>query len=309
MQNNSASLNFLPELNLWEARAPALVQALLQDPRLGVRPPDQPVPAHLRGRLLGDAFGNWLRMRDDPDQARAKAALVEALAALPSAVVQAQARLQAQLAFAAGWNHGIWASSVCSMAALLGLAPADMAAQQALLARMQALASGLAVTATPAQIDAADAACVTLTQALTGSSDLALLWQSYQAGAALLGQGLIALATEPARRQAGSVAAWLPELQKRPGVVLNTRRYARAAMTVGGQRLRPGDGILLHLSGSDAALGFGHGPHRCPGERLALGIAAAALELLLEVGGVQAWPTEWQVLNLSNAHIPIFKEA
>lgn len=298
----------------WLARDPALVAALLQDARLGVRPPGLAVPAHLQQRALGGVFARWLRMRDDAGHAPAKARLLAALAALPEAEIEDQAQRQVRIAWPAGWDHGIWAISISSMSSLLGLAPIDLAGQQVLLGHLQALASGLAPTATPAQLDAADLACATLLQQLAGSTALplgladaedeqanrlALLWQSYEAGAALLGQGLVALIEQPGRRQPGRVAAWLPELFRQPGVILNTRRFAQVALQIGAVQLRPGDGLLLQL----AQHGFGHGAHQCPGQRLALRIAATAIEGLLAQEDL-AWPEDWQFLTLPNARIP-----
>ncbi|MDC6171181.1 hypothetical protein PO768_27555, partial [Paucibacter sp. XJ19-41] len=59
------ALQHRPELDLWQAKHPALSAALLQRPELGVRPPGQPLPAHLEGSRLGRLFGLWLRQRDD----------------------------------------------------------------------------------------------------------------------------------------------------------------------------------------------------------------------------------------------------
>ncbi|MDN3922677.1 hypothetical protein [Roseateles violae] len=308
------------QTGLWEVGDPALVRALLQDGRLGVRPPAQPLPPHLQGRLLGQLFARWLRQRDDEGHAAGKRSLVEALDRLPIAAARAAARSQAAIAFAAGWNHALWALPLAGMASLLGLAPANLAAQRRLLEQLRALAQGLAPAATPAGLDAADAACAALLQALgpapslglpaedEPANRLALLWQSFEAGAALLGRGLVALAEDAGRRRPGHVAAWLPGLQDTPGVVLNTRRYAREPLAIGALRLNTGDGLLLRLAGSEgAALGFGAGPHRCPGRSLALAIAAEALEWLLERQPPR-WPTRWQYLTLPNARIAIFDE-
>ena len=315
MDTANKTLNFDPESGLWEARDPALVQALLADTRLGVRPPAQALPPHLQGRPFGQVFGRWLRMRDDPGHRPAKAQVSAALDALPDDELRTHARQQAQLAFAAGWNHGLWATSACTMASLAGLPVPDLAAQRSLLGRLGDMAAALRPDAMPAQLDAADAACEWLLHALSrplglppkdeAANRLALVWQSYEAGAALIGQGLIRLASEPALRQAHTVAAWLPELQKRPGVVLITRRFALRAMQIGEVSLQPGDGLLLHLSGSEEALGFGHGPHRCPGARLALNIAVMALEQVIASPG--HWPGRWQVRTLPNMRIPIFE--
>ena len=312
-------------LGLWELLDMGLAPALVADTRLGVRPPAQQTPAHLQGRQLGQAFGRWLRMRDDPGHAPAKARLLAAIAEIVAIDAAAVARSQARLAFGADWNHGLWASSACSMAALMGLVCADLSAQQRLLAELRAIARALAPAADSGQLKAADAACHNLMTQLTrplGLADedeaanrLALVWQSYEAGAALIGQGLVALVQDPAKRVPGQVATWLPRLQGQPGVVLNTRRFARVAMRIGEIDLQPGDGLLIPLTGDTPdgkALGFGHGPHACPGRQLALDVAVVALEFALEqVLAVepQAWPGEWSWRILPNMRIPVFPEA
>ncbi|HEX2021276.1 MAG TPA: hypothetical protein VHH36_01075, partial [Candidatus Thermoplasmatota archaeon] len=109
---------------------------------------------------------------------------------------------------------------------------------------------------------------------------------------------------DPALRRPGAMAAWLPRLMRERGAVLNTRRFARAETRVGGRTLRRGDVAVVGLREH----GFGHGPHRCPGQRVALTIAGAALETLLPEPGL-AWPTEWRILALPNANVPVFKES
>ena len=311
------AFSYRADLGLWELRDASLAPALLADARLGVRPPAQQTPAHLQGRELGQAFGRWLRMRDDPGHAAAKTRLLAAIAAMDAGAV---AGSQARLAFSAGWNHGLWASSACSMAALMGLVCADLAVQQALLSQLRAIAQALSPAAQAEQLEAADLACHNLMAQLTrplgldgedeAANRLALVWQSYEAGAALIGQGLVALAQDPLKRVPGQVAAWLASLQGRPGVVLNTRRFARVAVRLGGVDLQPGDGLLIPLTGSTrdgAALGFGHGGHACPGRQLALDIAAIALEQVLAAEPLH-WPVDWQMRFLPNMQIPVFAE-
>lgn len=299
---------------------PGLAEAILSDPqRFGVRPPDQPVPPHLGGGALGSVFARWLRMRDDAGHGPAKAAMIAALARLDTVEIERHARAQSALAWTGGWDHWIWATSIASMAALLGIAPAAIAAQRALLARFHAIARGLAPTASTEHVAAADAACAAVVAALDASAALplglsdadaelanrlALLWQSFEAGAALLGQAVAELAQDPALRRPGAMADWLPAHVAAHGVLLNTRRFACGDATVGDLALQRGDGLVVGLR----AHPFGHGPHLCPGQRVALAIAAAALEAVLEAPDV-AWPDTWQDLTLPNARIPFFKES
>ena len=52
-------------------------------------------------------------------------------------------------------------------------------------------------------------------------------------------------------------------------------------------------------------LGFGAGPHACPGAMLARRIAVAALTRRL-AAGAPAWPTTWHYRPLVNARVPVF---
>ncbi|WP_349741795.1 hypothetical protein [Roseateles cavernae] len=325
-----------PELGLWQAEHPALSAALLQRPELGVRPPGQPLPAPLEGSRLGRLFGLWLRQRDDAARSAPKQALARALQALPAAELRAQARRQAALALSGGWNHWVWATPSASIAALLGLRLDSLAEQRWLHEQLRAMAGAL--QGGPAA--AAEPACAALLQALAApaaaaaplqaclnrlapaqqwpgggaefeANRLALLWQSHEAGAALLGNALARLAAEPALRRPGQMRAWLPTLLREGGGVRNTRRFALQALEIGGVQLQPGDALLLNLAGNSAEaddLGFGAGAHRCPGQDLALETAAAALELLLEHQDGRCWPTPAQGLTLANAHVPAFTD-
>ena len=86
--------------------------------------------------------------------------------------------------------------------------------------------------------------------------------------------------------------------------VHNTRRFAAQERELGGERIPAGYGVLLVLVGSHP---FGAGAHACPGERIALQIAATALRTLQAAGplarrfgGVQGYRP------LPNARIPVF---
>lgn len=317
----------------WRCDDPALSLELLArgDGALAVRPPGQPLPPHLRADgVLGGLFGRWLRQRDDAARAAPKAALTQALAALAPDELRAHARRQALLARRAGdWNHWAWAVPAAGIASLLGLPMDEPAAQQRLHAQLRAIARGL--TGAPG-VDAADAAAGALLQALRQADPeaplqralarhapaalwpdaadleanrLALLWQSHEAGAALLANALARLAEEPASRRPGAMPGWLPALVDAGGAVRNTRRFAQRALQIGASRLQPGDGLLLNLVGGGA--GFGAGVHRCPGQDLALQMVAAALEQLLEDPPL-SWPQRLpaQDLVLPNARIPCF---
>jgi cytochrome P450 len=324
---------------LWQVDDPALSLALLTrgDGALAVRPPGQPLPPHLATppSALGALFGRWLRQRDDAGHAAQKAALQRALAAVPAEAVRAATRRQAALA-RGDWNHWAGCLSAASVADLLGLELDTPAAQAALREQLMALAQGLTPEATAETVRAADAAVEQLLAALRRADPaaplqaalaahappalwgdvetfeanrLALLWQSFEAGAALLAHALQRLGETPALRAAGTALHdWIAALPDAGGAVRNTRRFVQqqAGLEIGGARLAPGEGLLLNLAGAGA--GFGAGAHRCPGQDLALEIAAAAVAQLRDdppAPWPQALPPERDLL-LPNARIPQF---
>ncbi|MEJ6000889.1 hypothetical protein [Paucibacter soli] len=251
-------LHFDPQLQLWIAAEAASVRALLDHPELGVRPPDEAVPLQLQGRAFGAVFARWLRMRDDAGHAGEKAALQLALAAWPPERVLQLAEATSRLAAQGGARHWQWACLPCSIAGLLGFALPDLAAQRALLQHLAHWAAALRPGASPQTLDAADAAVAAL--APLDAQALALLWQSYEAGAGLLGNAWLTGAT----------------VEGTPPPIHHTRRFARTDMQMAGVTLPRGACVLLLLV-AEPALGFGHGRHRCPGQDLALQIANIAL--------------------------------
>lgn len=254
-----------PALGLWWAGEAQTVRRWLGDPRLGVRPPDAIIPPALQTRRFGTLFGQWLRMRDDAGHAAEKQSLHQALAAWPAADILDAASRCSAIAAQAGLSHWQWASLPCTVAALLGRPMHSLASQQALLAQLDSFAQALKPAADLATLLAADAACQTLGEQLA-PQQIALLWQAYEAGAALLGQ------------------AWLderlPEALVRTGPlrapVHHTRRWTREALVHEGQVLPVGSPVILLLL-AEPELAWGHGAHRCPGRDLALAIAAQAL--------------------------------
>jgi cytochrome P450 len=159
-----------------------------------------------------------------------------------------------------------------------------------------------------------------------------LLSQTCEATAGLLGNSLVALAREAGlRRRLGATWALLPalveEVARHDPSVQNTRRFVAHPTTVAGVELAPGDAVLLVLGAANRdpmlnpapatfelmranrrSLGFGHGPHACPGEALAHSIATAGLEAWLARGlDTDALPEHgWDYRPSVNARIPRF---
>lgn len=159
-----------------------------------------------------------------------------------------------------------------------------------------------------------------------------LLSQTCEATAGLVGNSLVALAREAG---AGDAIAARPELlpalveetARHDPSVQNTRRFVAEPTTVAGTRLEAGDAVLLVMGAANRdpllnaqpdrfmlerdgrrMLGFGHGPHGCPGQALACALAAAGVEALLARGLDLAALRErgWDYRPSANARIPVF---
>ncbi|MBS0455283.1 MAG: cytochrome P450 [Proteobacteria bacterium] len=136
-----------------------------------------------------------------------------------------------------------------------------------------------------------------------------LLSQTCEATAGLMGNSLVALAREPGLRarfeadaQATTALALVAETARHDPAVHNTRRFVAEPLHFMGTDLQPGDAILLVLAAAQRdpqfephapdcfeldrpahrLLGFGHGPHACPGQPLAQQLAAHGLLALRE---------------------------
>ncbi|SEK69563.1 Cytochrome P450 [Roseateles sp. YR242] len=281
--------------------------ALLTHPDLGVRPPGQPQPAHLarHAGAVADQFKKWLRQRDDDAHAAQKLAVTQALRAVSEDDVRREARRQASVALPGGWNHWVWAVPAVTVAGLLGLPVGTLDEQRDLVQQLRTLAAGLAPDADAADaavaVARADQATLELLAALRAAeatapdaplqwawlhqagaaawpdpatreaNRLALLWQSHEAGTALLSHGLWALV----RTGVAPDRTTLKDIAREGGAVRLTRRFAQRPTSCEGHALTTGDALSIELTGGDHA--FGDGPHRCPGQGIALTSIEAAL--------------------------------
>lgn len=306
--------------------------ALLNHPDLGVRPPGQPLPAALTraGGILADVFVRWLRQRDDAGHAAEKALLTQVLRSLPDEAVRREAQRQAAVAAGGqGWDHWVWAVPVATVAGLLGIHMNSLDEQGVLVRRLRAIAAGLAENASSSEVQAGNRATQALlmalrdaeatapdaplqsswlhataghqwADALTGQAHrLAMLWQSHEAGTALLGHGLLHLVrtgTAPGREQ-------LRDIASEGGAVRLTRRFAQRATAVSGCPVAPGAPFTVTLT--ERSLIFGEGAHRCPGDRTALTTAAAALQWAA-VQGVRPLPSGHHRVALPNMALVMF---
>jgi unspecific monooxygenase len=89
--------------------------------------------------------------------------------------------------------------------------------------------------------------------------------------------------------------------------VHNTRRFAAEDLVLGDTRIAAGQGLVLLLANPQAHLEFGDGAHACPGEPIALAIAAVALRTLAQLGALQRLGPVQGYRALPNARIPRFE--
>jgi len=333
----NAGLQFDAERGLWIVTDPAIVNAVLHHPGLRVRPAAEPVPRALVGGPAGAMFGRWLRMNDGATHQAGKPALQAALQRWTEAHrIELRALVQTTAArqLTHGWADWMWVTPASSMAQMLGIA-----VEQAdrLTPLLLALAKGFVPAADSDAARAAHEAAQSL-QGLIGTAgpcsllraiqaegwdddqalqaNLAgLVWQSFEATAALLGNGLVALAAdaELARQMRERDADWaglLKRVCRSDAPIRHTRRFAPEALEVAGASLPAGACIIVELAGCPAHFGgmltFGDGPHACPGQDLALLIARSALQQALHSGA--PWPAvdDLRFEPAANLRAPIF---
>jgi cytochrome P450 len=137
------------------------------------------------------------------------------------------------------------------------------------------------------------------------ANGIGFLSQAYEATAGLLGNTGLALAAQAGLRRMVAadpslLSAVMLEVQRYDPPIQNTRRFLAQDATVAGQAMRAGDLVLVVLAAANRdpqlnpsparfdihrrdrrSFTFGHGPHACPGEALALAIAMAGVEQLI----------------------------
>lgn len=330
-----------PALDMWLVWSADAQREALTHPGLRVRPPAEAVPRLLQGRPLGDWFAQLVRMNDGAERhAVPKAALHQALTAMPDAQVDHCVDHAVTALTGACWSR--WAAElpVRTVAGLLGF---ERAAHADVVTWVDAMLAALPPSADEAGRHRGDEAAAALVRALAGvmaraplradsiaarcreaglkdpvlSANLAgLLTQTCEATAGLLGNAVVALAK-------GSPADDLPALvdgvMRLDPPVHNTRRFAVDPVALAGVAVPAGATLLVMLGAADGGvargptaalrpghgLGFGAGPHACPGAMLARRIAVAALTRRMAVGA-PAWPASWHYRPLVNARVPVF---
>ena len=137
------------------------------------------------------------------------------------------------------------------------------------------------------------------------ANGIGLVFQAYEATAGLIGNTLLALATHPEVHEQlvadpGLLPAVIQEVLRYDSPVQNTRRFLAQDGAVAGHPMQAGDAVLVVLAAAnrDPAVNlhperfdvrrkdrriftFGAGSHACPGDTLAILIAQAGIEALI----------------------------
>jgi len=252
---------------------------------------------------------------------RGDGALAEWMLALPVSVVASlMGFADAQLLQVAAWMAD-FVACLSPLSSAQQIAQAHVAAQ-ALLERLTALVRQSQEGAQPDSLLArvcAEAQQVGWQDSAALLANLAgLLSQTYEATAGLIGNSIVALVRQPEdeRSEPEDADTLVHTVQCCDAPIQNTRRFVARDCVVEGTALKAGEVVLVLLAAAarDPAargqgLGFGAGPHACPGAALAASIATGALWMLM--AGPLRSPKSLQALRWTyrrslNARIPIF---
>lgn len=171
-----------------------------------------------------------------------------------------------------------------------------------------------------------------ISNAAITANAIGFLLQAFDATAGLIGNTLVALGREPhlhrhVTAEPRLLSTVLREVLRHDAPIQNTRRFVAHDEVIAGQPMRAGDTILVVLAAANRdparhidperfdparqpqhCFTFGHGPHACPGEMLALEIAEAGVAELLRSGiSLKALASEVTYRDSLNARIPLFR--
>ncbi len=167
--------------------------------------------------------------------------------------------------------------------------------------------------------------------ATLAANGVGFLSQAYEATAGLVGNTLLALARHPAlsvrvATDSALLERAVREAARHDAPVQNTRRFVATDATVAGQPMRAGEAILVVLAAANRdpdanprpeqfdpdrhgprSFTFGAGIHACPGETVAVAIAAAGVQALLDRGWDPAkLAADFTYRASANTRIPLF---
>jgi cytochrome P450 len=329
-------LYFDEGLGLWVAASSAAVEAALAHPGLRVRPPAEPVPKALAGTPAGEVFALLVRMNDGDFHRQHRPEVERNVARFRRADVAAAAAGAAlDLAGDVDANTLLGSIPVRAIARLLGVPDTQL---QATTWWVMDFVNGIAPQAAPEAIAlASEAARELMAQGEAQGLDqarcanrIALMQQSLDATAGLIGNTARRVLEHPDDVGAGGLDAWrrvAAEVARWDAPVQNTRRWAASDVQLEGEAVAKGQCVLVLLASANRdealnadpdrfdpqrplarSLGFGAGPHGCPGEAIAIELAAAALRALDEAGHLERLFNRSSGFRpLFNARIPVFE--
>ncbi|MDB5899546.1 MAG: putative cytochrome p450 oxidoreductase [Ramlibacter sp.] len=291
-------------LGMWVVSDPDLLHQALRHPALRVRPAAEPVPGPLRGRAVGEVFSLLVRMNDGEFHRQHRPAVEQVAASMSDAeVTQAAEAATRDLAARTDPDALLSAIPVQTMARLLGVAPGAL---EETVGWVHDFTRGIAPGADAKALARADLAAHGLMAQgeasglgrVAAANRVAFMHQTLDAGAGLLGNAIV-------RAQAGAspeAGELVTQVTRSDPAIHNTRRFAASELTLGGERIRQNDAVLLVLVPAT----FGGGPHGCPGERIAMRIAASALRTLQSSAALARFGPVQGYRPLPNARVPVF---
>lgn len=337
-------------LGWWVAAGANAVDAVLDSAACRVRPAEERVPKAVAASPTGAFFGRLVRQIDGPDHGARKATVMAALGRLDVAALADHAQQQAHAALpdAAALNAALNTDAHfrVPLATIAQTLLGNQADTQACQADITAYLAALGPNASASTVEQADAAVGRLQQRFADSpfatsdddaevSNLAaLLAQTYDACAGLLGNSIVTLARHPElierlRTAPEAIEPFVREVLRLDAPVQNTRRFVAHDTELLGQPLHAGDRILVLLAAAnvDATANpdplrlrldraqprlwtFGGGVHRCPAETLAVVIARETVQHLLRLPGIARWLANLGEITYRpspNARIPVFQ--
>ncbi len=336
-------------LGWWIAAGADAVEAVLGSAACRVRPASEPVPKAIAASPTGTFFSRLVRQIDGPDHGTRKAMVMTALGRLDVSALAARAHRQAYAALpdVAHLDTALHADAhfrvpLATIAQTLLDDRADTSACQAdIAAYLAALGPGTDASTVQHADTAVSRLQLRFADSLFAIADddaqisnlAALLAQTYDACAGLLGNCIVALSRQPAmvdrlRAQPAAITPFVREVLRLDAPVQNTRRFIAQDTTLLGQPLHSGDKVLVLLAAAnvDASANpdplrfdidrvqprlwtFGAGVHQCPAETLAVVIARETVQHLLNLPGAPRWLAglgEVAYRPSPNARIPLF---
>jgi cytochrome P450 len=355
-------------LGLWVAASAAAAAEALASENCRVRPPSEPIPRALLGSAAADIFGALVRMNDGAGHCPLKRAVSATFDSIDLSAAAARSRAWArELAdeLRPQDNRGRLADlafrlPVAVIADLLGAARSQ-APQFALW--MGDFVGCLTPASSHKQLDRGKAAAAQLHDAVQALLDaqpldaagllaalarearragcdkpgvvvanaIGFMSQAYEATAGLIGNTLVALATQHGIRaqvlhNPDLLGHVVPEVLRYDPPIQNTRRFLAEDAMVAGKRMRAGDLVLVVLAAANRdpsanpqperfelfrnerrTFTFGAGAHACPGAALAATIAQAGVAQLIASGLDLAPLVEAPTYRRSaNARIPFW---